>query len=276
MKLAWNENWSTNIRKSKFAFLALSLGLALGYAGGQMINSHAETESKTKIQNSATTDLVTNDSASRDLSTKLSSTKSAEKVRVHSGTVSANGDPATSLSQADRLAEMNAAMKRMRASLFSMNPHSSLFCPWWMPYETDAVFRNLDLMSDIDSDWGMPLHMNTYMPKLNTTLHGDEVKLTAEVPGVETNNLDVTVNDDSITIKGEKKEEITEAKVGKNDKAPKVVERSFGSFERTVSLPCKVQSDKAQATLKNGVLTVVVPKSADNDTQGRKLSIRTE
>jgi len=257
MKLAWNENWSTNIRKSKFAFLALSLGLALGYTGGQIIQSHAESEAVQK-----------------ETSIKDSSTKSAEKVRVHSGTVRAN--ESTSSSSADRLAEMNAAVKRMRAAMFGMNPHASLLCPWWMPYDADAVFRNFDLMSDMDNEWSLPLHMSSYLPKLNTTLHGDEVKLTAEVPGVETNNLDVTVNSDSITIKGEKKEEITEAKDEKNDKAPKVVERTFGSFERTVSLPCKVQSDKAQATLKNGVLTVVVPKSTENDAQGRKLSIRTE
>lgn len=97
--------------------------------------------------------------------------------------------------------------------------------------------------------------------------------ITAEVPGIDESNLDVTVNDDSVTIKGDKKDEISQSK---NDKSFHAIERSYGSFERTVSLPCKVQSEKAQAVLKNGVLTVTIPKSHETKTDGRKLTIRRE
>lgn len=93
------------------------------------------------------------------------------------------------------------------------------------------------------------------------------------MPGIDESNLDVTVNDDSVTIKGDKKDEISESK---NDKSFHAIERSYGSFERTVSLPCKVQSEKAQAVLKNGVLTVTIPKSHETKTDGRKLTIRRE
>jgi HSP20 family protein len=52
------------------------------------------------------------------------------------------------------------------------------------------------------------------------------------------------------------------------------VERSYGSFERTITLPCKVNSDKAEAALKNGILMITVPKSHVAVTEGKKLSIR--
>lgn len=248
MKLAWNENWMPAIRKSKFALLALSLGLAMGYTAGQMIHSQAETESMEK----------------KPQATEASS---ATPVPVHT----------EKSKSTDKVAEMDAAVKKLRDSMLSWNPHSSLFCPWWLanPYNADAVFRNLDMMSDFDRDWAFPSAWQSTisLPKLDTSIQGDEVKITAEVPGVETKNLDVTVNDDSVTIKGEKKEEISP---DNSNKSNKIVERSYGSFERKLSLPCRVQSDKAKALLKNGVLTVTIPKSLEDENQGRKLSIRNE
>lgn len=76
-----------------------------------------------------------------------------------------------------------------------------------------------------------------------------------------------------MTIKGNKKDEIAQSKT---DKSFHSIERSYGAFERTMSLPCKVESEKAQATLKNGILTIAVPKSQLAQHEGKRLTIQRE
>ncbi len=145
-----------------------------------------------------------------------------------------------------------------------------------MQHDPDAswMLRNFDVMSsDMDRSWVFPIGMGAYIPRLDTTEQGNEIKITAEVPGIDDKDLDVTVNDDSVTIKGDKKDEVTQSKP---DKSFHAIERSYGAFERTIPLPCEVQSDNAQATLKNGVLTITIPKSQLAQNEGKKLTIRRE
>jgi HSP20 family protein len=153
-----------------------------------------------------------------------------------------------------------------------------MFEPWWktMQHDPDAgwMLRNFDVMSsDMDRSWSFPIGMGAYIPRLDTTEQGNEIKITAELPGIDEKDLDVTVNDDSVTIKGDKKDELTKSK---GDQSFHAIERSYGAFERTIGLPCKVQTEKAQATLKNGVLTITVPKSELAQNEGKKLTIRRE
>ena len=98
------------------------------------------------------------------------------------------------------------------------------------------------------------------------------VRVTAEVPGIEEKNLDVTVTNDSVSIKGEKRDE----EANKSGKSFQSIERHYGAFERTITLPCKVDSDKADARLRNGILTIVIPKLADDQNEGKRLTIRRE
>jgi HSP20 family protein len=232
--------------KRKTTLLALSLGLAFAFTGGQMLHSEAQSSPKAES----------------------SKTESETQVRVHAGTTTSPQKPS----------DLNAEINKLRASASQLSLPSSMFEPWWktMQHDPDAswMLRNFDIMSsDMDRSWAFPIGTGMYIPRLDTTEQGNQIKITAEVPGIEDNDLDVTVNDDSVTIRGDKKDEHTQSK---NDTSFHATERSYGAFERTISLPCKVQRDNAQATLKNGVLTITVPKSELALNEGKKLTIRRE
>ena len=94
-----------------------------------------------------------------------------------------------------------------------------------------------------------------WAPSVDVAETDEEITVTAELPGVEQKEVDITIADDVLTLKGEKKEE-KEVK----EKNYHRIERSYGSFQRSVSLPAGVQADKAKATYKNGILTITVPK----------------
>jgi len=107
-------------------------------------------------------------------------------------------------------------------------------------------------------------------PRVNLSETVKEIEVTTELPGVEEKEIDVSLADDVLTIKGEKKME-TE----KSEGDYKMVECSYGSFERSMRLPCEVKSDKVKATFKNGVLTVKMPKSQEATAKTRKITIKT-
>ena len=84
----------------------------------------------------------------------------------------------------------------------------------------------------------------------------DEVVVKASVPGVEPEEIDVKVVGNVLTIKGERKEE------KKEEKASYIyLERNYGGFHRSVTLPTEVDVDKAKAEFEHGVLTLTLPKS---------------
>lgn len=94
-----------------------------------------------------------------------------------------------------------------------------------------------------------------------------EIEMTAELPGLEEKDIQVNVADDMLTIKGEKKAEKEEK--GRNYHR---VERSYGSFYRSLQLPAGVNADAIKATLKNGVLKVTVAKPAA--AQPKKIEVK--
>lgn len=79
--------------------------------------------------------------------------------------------------------------------------------------------------------------------------------VSVEVPGMEQKDLKITVRENVLTLKGEKKREAEE-----NETPYYVSERSFGSFERSFTLPTNVQADKVTAKYRNGVLSILLPK----------------
>ncbi len=117
--------------------------------------------------------------------------------------------------------------------------------------------------SDFDTYFPFSQVDTSYMPRIDIDSSGEIVKVTAEVPGIEANNLNVRLTDDEVYIKGEKKEE-------------KQTSKYSGAFQRKLTLPCLVESEKAQAKLKNGVLTITVPKSNDTAKKGNTLTIQTD
>ena len=93
------------------------------------------------------------------------------------------------------------------------------------------------------------------MPKVDVIDREDEVVIRAEVPGVDKKDLDVSMTEHSVTIKGETSKEHKEEK-GDYYRS----EISRGSFVRTVALPCEVDTDKAKAKFKDGLLELTLPK----------------
>jgi HSP20 family protein len=94
-------------------------------------------------------------------------------------------------------------------------------------------------------------------------------KLTAELPGMAEKDIELIVSGDTVTLKGEKKQE-TEHK----DKNYTLSERSYGSFQRTFSLPDGVDRDKISAEFGKGVLTVTLPKTPAAAAEPKKIEVK--
>jgi HSP20 family protein len=99
-------------------------------------------------------------------------------------------------------------------------------------------------------------------PSIDVTETNNEIEITAELPGLEEKDVEINVADNLLTIKGEKKSEKEE-----KDKNYRLVERSYGSFARTLELPAGVNPDQIKASIAKGVLTVTVPKPAPAQTK---------
>lgn len=108
-----------------------------------------------------------------------------------------------------------------------------------------------------------------FVPRVNVTEDDKGVYLSAELPGMDENDIEVSVTEDTLTIKGEKKQENEEK--GKNSYHN---ERSWGSFQRVISLPEQVDSEKAEATFGKGVLTITLPKVEPAKTKVKKIDIK--
>jgi HSP20 family protein len=110
-------------------------------------------------------------------------------------------------------------------------------------------------------------------PRVDISETDKELRLTAELPGVEQKDISVTLTGDVLTIKGEKR---TESETKSGDKEPMYhrVERSYGSFQRSMSVPYDVDPSKVDAKFKDGVLTVTLPKPAEVQRQAKQIEIK--
>jgi len=108
-----------------------------------------------------------------------------------------------------------------------------------------------------------------FSPSVDVKESDKDFTIRAELPGVEEKDIEVTVTHDAVTIKGEKKEE-------KEDKGKNYyyMERSYGSFNRVIPLAVETDANKAEASFKNGVLNISIPKSASAKAKGTKVPIK--
>ena len=105
-------------------------------------------------------------------------------------------------------------------------------------------------------------------PHIDVSETENEVRICAELPGVRDEDIDVSLDDDILTIRGEKKFE------RKDDKENfHFMERSYGSFQRSLRLPYSVNPDEVKAHVENGVLTVTVPKT-QQQARSRRIQIQ--
>ena len=105
-------------------------------------------------------------------------------------------------------------------------------------------------------------------PNVDVSETDKEMRIRAEMPGVTEDDIDVSLDDDVLTIRAEKKQERKEDREGTH-----VSERIFGTFQRALRLPYRVSPDQVQAQFENGVLTVTVPKSQAAD-RSRRIQVQ--
>jgi len=129
------------------------------------------------------------------------------------------------------------------------------------------------LFDDFFSGWPWPerrrgLLEGEWAPSVDVAETDQDIVVTAELPGVKQEDVDVTITNDVLTLKGEKKEE----KEVKKENYHRI-ERSYGSFQRSVSLPTGVQGDKAKAKYKDGVLQITIPKTEEAKPKQIKINV---
>ncbi|MFN7972536.1 MAG: Hsp20/alpha crystallin family protein [Acidobacteriota bacterium] len=149
----------------------------------------------------------------------------------------------------------------------------------WFRKEGDAFSTLQKSMNALFEDFfqgGAPAVMPAFsrsgwVPSMDVAEDEESFKVTAELPGMTEKDIQLTVNDHAMLLRGEKKEEKEEKK-----KNWYRMERTYGAFERTLPLPVEVEAEKATATFKNGVLNVLLPKSPKAKEQHRKIEIKAQ
>lgn len=101
-----------------------------------------------------------------------------------------------------------------------------------------------------------------WLPAFDINETDKEYVVTAELPGMEVKDIDVTLSDGVLTVKGEKKKEHEDK--GENYHR---IERSYGSFHRSFSIPGKIKTDSVDANYKDGVLKLTLPKTEESETK---------
>jgi HSP20 family protein len=103
---------------------------------------------------------------------------------------------------------------------------------------------------------------NSLVPSMDVTETDENIEITAELPGLERKDVEISIDDDVLTIRGEKKVESEQADKNKNYQ---VAERMYGVFYRVIQLPAGIDPSKVQATMTNGVLKITIPKPARSE-----------
>lgn len=144
------------------------------------------------------------------------------------------------------------------------------------PGEEDFTLGTLQrrmnrMFDDFFGDFGQSaLSTVAFVPRVDISETEKEIKVTAELAGMDEKDVEITLHDDVLTIKGEKKDQREE----KNERVF-VSERSYGSFSRSIVLPETIQQDKINAVFKKGVLTLTLPKAPAEETKAKKIEIKT-
>ena len=112
-----------------------------------------------------------------------------------------------------------------------------------------------------------------WVPRVEIVENDNELILTAELPGMVKDNIEITFEDERLTIQGEKKTEKDEEKEENGGARHYLRERSYGAFSRTFVLPQTIDPAKIAATMKDGILTIQMPKTAVAKERGRKIDI---
>ncbi len=148
----------------------------------------------------------------------------------------------------------------------------------WKPFKELTPFREFERMRrEMDRLWDSFFERRPagtederdFLPALDLAETANELVVKCEVPGLEPKDIDISLSDGMLTIKGEKKQEREEKEADYH-----LVERSYGSFTRSIQLPKDVQGDKISASYKNGLLKITLPKSEEAKKKEIKIEVQ--
>ncbi|HEX5037392.1 MAG TPA: Hsp20/alpha crystallin family protein [bacterium] len=134
--------------------------------------------------------------------------------------------------------------------------------------QTPALWGFDRLFEDFFNDLGvLPAGVPDFNARLDVAETDKAVTVTADLPGLDEKDIELSLNDNVLSLKGEKKAE----EEGKNYFRK---ERTYGAFYREIEIPAEVDAAKVEAAFKNGVLTVTLPKSEKSKETSRKIPIK--
>lgn len=167
---------------------------------------------------------------------------------------------------AEKQAVTPAETKRRASSVFALDPFMSL------RGEVDSLF---DEFSRGFGSGRFPFLRGAddrLVPSVDISETEKEVQVKADLPGMDEKDIEVSLSDGRLTIKGERKSEQEEK--DDKDKSYHRIERSYGLYQRTVSLPCEVDEGKTKASFAKGVLTVTLPKTEKAKSKVRRIAVK--
>jgi len=118
-------------------------------------------------------------------------------------------------------------------------------------------------------NWFGDFSPSRFQPRLDVVDDGDALRIVAELPGLSREDVELEVVEDMLVLTGEKRIESKS-----DEKGCYRVERAFGQFQRAIPLPSGVDLERAEANFEDGVLTVRVPKAANEPAAKRRLEIK--
>ena len=130
-------------------------------------------------------------------------------------------------------------------------------------------FPSLRRMFDIEPSWRSASSFGFAAPAIDMSEDERAYRISAELPGINAKDIDVSVSGDTLVLKGEKRQEKEE-----KDTNYHFSERSYGSFQRSFQLPSSVDRDKVAADFSKGVLTITLPKTAEAQKPVKKIAVR--
>jgi HSP20 family protein len=130
----------------------------------------------------------------------------------------------------------------------------------WSSLEQFSALRNEinRLFDNPLADFNGSEGSNTWAPALDLYENKDDLIVTAELPGLKKEDIDISLHEESLIITGERKEEKQSG-----EEEPQRSERFYGRFQRTINLPKKVDAGAIKAAYKDGILTVTLPKAPE-------------
>jgi len=116
--------------------------------------------------------------------------------------------------------------------------------------------------------WFRDFSPSVFQPRIDVVDDGDVLRITAELPGMDREDVEILLEDDALVLRGEKRLESKSEEQGCYR-----LERAFGSFQRVIPLPDGVDVDRAEANFEKAVLTIRIPKIAAEKSDVRRLAI---